>query len=265
MRVKIGDDPLIRVIEDIRAHAQKLDLVVFFGDLMGEEKAEVHWNEEHGGNWERFLETAKALDTKLVYLNWDSFEELDVQEALQKLGETALKASEAGRIFEGEPRKREIEKYRNKVGLIVMIELVFLFGDTLHIYQRSPDWFDAFEGLIPKEDEDEEGRAPVQEADRTVVDKWASMLASDPQFGKCKAYNEREYLLEKLTKAEFAALPVPRVIGRAETIYQFDVRPKEDERLLAEARRLRTEGKNMAAIAQKLGISRERVSGLLAE
>jgi len=189
-----------------------------------------------------------------------------VDGALEELGAAALKASEGGQTIEIEGRKQALEKYRSKVGLIAVIDLVFLFEETFHVYQKSSEWFDDFEGLRPEEDGDEEESSTVeQEADKAVVDRWADTLANDPQFGKCKSYDEREYLLEKLAKDEFGTLPAPRIIRRADTVYELDVRAKQDERLRHEARRLHDEGKNINAIALKLGISRDRVSGLLAE
>ena len=58
-------------------------------------------------------------------------------------------------------------------------------------------------------------------------------------------------------------LPAWDILKQAEKIYFIKVKPKEDERLKKEAEQLRDQGLNLNAIAQKLGISRDRVSGLL--
>jgi orotate phosphoribosyltransferase-like protein len=52
-------------------------------------------------------------------------------------------------------------------------------------------------------------------------------------------------------------------LARADSIYQFEIKPKEEQRLRTEARRLREQGLNINAIAVNLGISKDRVSGLL--
>ncbi len=92
------------------------------------------------------------------------------------------------------------------------------------------------------------------------MNKWALALASDPRYLTSK---QREYLLEKLAGQEFSELPTFDVLRRAETIFQADFRQVAEEKLTDEIRRLREQGLNLNAIALKLGISRDRVSGLV--
>ena len=70
-------------------------------------------------------------------------------------------------------------------------------------------------------------------------------------------------MLESLAGEGCESLPTRAIFERAETLYLFEVRPVEDGRLQKEVRALRKGGANMNVIAQKLGISRDRVSGLL--
>lgn len=254
--MKAATDPLRKTVQDIREYAQKAGLVIFYG-LLYENAAEISWIREQGGDWTQFIEAAKALGIKLLYLNWAPFEEFQVDEALED-AEATSHSSES----EKAETKREIEKYRDKVGLISLIDIAFILDGAQHTYHLSPEWFDTFLELTPTEEEEEPAR---EEPDKTVVDKWASALANHPQFGSCKTYGQREYLLEGLAKDKYDGLPVPAIVSRAESIYLVEVRPQEDERLRTEALKLREGGMTLSAIRLKLGISKDRLSAILAE
>jgi hypothetical protein len=227
----------------------------------------VDWNEEHGGSWENFLECAKAVGAKLLYVNWAPFEEFQVDEAVEHL-EAAIAAGSEAETHQRDslPSNREIEAYRNKVGMTAVIDLAFMYNDVVHIHQCFADWFQTFEeltdGLEPESDETEES-FPERVVDKALVKKWASELANHGKFGAARTGDQREFLLETIAGSEIDSLPVDEILARADSIYQFEVKPKEEERLRGEARHLREQGLNMSAIAVKLGISKDRVSGLL--
>jgi len=142
--------------------------------------------------------------------------------------------------------------------LTCIIDLAFVSNSVVHIYQETANWFDEFEELLPEDEDDEdEGRTSI---DKAMVNKWALALASDPMYLTSK---QREYLLEKLAGQEFSKLPTFEVLRRAETIFQADFRQVAEEKLSDEIRQLREQGLNLNAIALKLGISRDRVSGLV--
>ena len=101
--------------------------------------------------------------------------------------------------------------------------------------------------------------------DKPLVNKWASALANHPKFGICKTTDQREYLLEQLAGEDYEKLPIGEILRRAETLYVFEARPKQEEEMQKQARELRKQGLNLSAIAQKLGISRDRLSGLLTD
>ena len=257
-------DQLLKTIAEIRERASAFGLVVFYGWLYTEEAHTVHWNEEHGGHWKQFLECARALSVKAIYLNWAPFEEFQVDEALAGV-EGVLSDAQTTEMekAELESQSKQIAKYRDKVGLTAIIDVAFEMGGMFHVYQETADWFDAFQELTAEEEEKQ-----VEEetqVDKALVDKWARELASHAKYSSCKDYDQGAYLLEKLAGEGYEKLPLSDIFRRAETIYQFELKPQEEERLSQKARELRKQGLNMNAIAQKLGISRDRVSGLLAE
>lgn len=252
-------DPQLKTVEEICANARDLGLAIFYG-FVDDQEGCIHWNEEHGGDWKKFLQTAKTLSAKLLYLNWAPFQEFQVDEALAEIEGGDPDSSESDKT-EIDDKRREIEKYRDKVGLTAVIDLAFPLEGTFHIYQIFSDWFLAFEELRPDEQEEE---PEADEPDKDLVNRWAMSLANHPQFGACKAYDHRAYLLESLATEEYPTLPVEHIVRRAEILYLFEVKPKEEKRLRSEAHQLRAQGVSINGIATKLGISKDRVSGLLA-
>lgn len=259
-------DVLLEKAKAIVSLANTQELVVFYGWAHGSDHKTVDWNEDHGGDCAKFVECAKAVDAKLLYLNWAPFEEFQIDEALEHREKTIT----AGNKLSVEqpdtvPSRREIEAYRDRVGLTAVIDLAFVHEDIVHIYQCFADWFEAFQELTDGLDSDEnEGRFPERVVDKALVRKWASQLASHPKFGMTRSGDQREFLLESIAGTEIDMLPVGDILARADSIYQFEIKPTEEERMRGKARELREQGLNINAIAVKLGISKDRVSGLLA-
>jgi hypothetical protein len=267
MRVAKSTDVLLEKVEAIVNAAKGHGIVVFYGWAHGSDQKTVNWNEEHGGDWERFLECAKAAGARMLYVNWAPFEEFQVDEAVEQLERTAT----AGRGLNTEqpdsvPSRREIEAYRDRVGVTAVIDLAFVHEDVVHIHQCFADWFQAFEELTEglEEDSDEgEVSFPERVVDKALVKKWAWELANHAKFCAARTGDQREFLLESIAGGEIDTMPVGHILARADSIYQFEIKPKEDERLRIEAGRLREQGLNLSAIALKLGIPKDRVSGLL--
>src|SRR5574341_1324779 len=237
-------DPLRQMGDEILNYCKEQGLRVFYGFVGDSKDKHVYWNVEHDGNWTSFLEVAKSLDLKFIYLVFTPFEEFQVEEALEAEDED----------------KRKIESYRSKVGYIACIDVVFLYGGVFHIFQSLADWFKEFVELTGKNEGDEEIDETV---DIAVVNEWGDKLANDSRYGTCKNKSQRKFLLEELAGDEFLELPEEDILETAEKIYFLKVKPKEDQRLKKEAKKLHDQGLNLNSIAQKLGISRDRVSGLL--
>jgi hypothetical protein len=260
-------DALLEKAEAIVNAAKGRGLVVFYGWAHGANQKTVDWNEEHGGDWEKFLDCAKAVGAKMVYINWAPFEEFQVDEALEHLEKTSSAVSGAG-IEQPAfvPSRSEVEAYRDKVGATAVIDVAFVHEDVVHVHQCFADWFQAFEELTEELEEDSNEREdpfPERVVDKVLVRKWASELANHAKFGAARSGDQREFLLETIAGSEIDSLPVGDILARADSIYQFEIKPQEEQRLRTEARRLREQGLNINAIAVNLGISKDRVSGLL--
>src|ERR1700677_4445177 len=133
-------DVLLETVESIVKAAKGQEIVVFYGWAHGEDQKTVDWNEAHGGDWEKFLECAKAAGAKILYLNWAPFEEFQVDEALEHRERTVTAGSESGvEQANSVPSRRGIEAYRDKVGVTAVIDMAFVHEDLVHIHQCFAD------------------------------------------------------------------------------------------------------------------------------
>jgi hypothetical protein len=253
-------DPLLTTVEEIRAEAEKLGFTVFYGWAHGNDETTVYWNPEHGGSWKDFLACGKSLDVRILYLSWAPFEEFQIDDALEELGRNSVGPESPG----SNSLVGEIEGYRKQVGLTATVDMAFKADGILHICEIQADWFKEFEAITDKTAE-EKAAIKEQPVDKVLVNQWAEKLATHPSYGTCKSNDQREYLVEKLAGKEYDTLPLGHIMGRAETIYQFEVKPEVEKQLREQARVLREQGLNMNAIALRLKVSKERISGLLAE
>lgn len=148
--------------------------------------------------------------------------------------------------------------------MTAVIEIAFIVDDVAHWYEQVADWFKAFEELTEESESSDQDDAD-DSVDKAAVQKWASELANDPRFRTCKNSDQREYLLEQIAGDNLGDLPAYDVLSRAESIFQLEIKPMLDERLSEEARALRKKGMTVAGIAQKLGLPKDKVSGMLSE
>jgi len=252
------NDPLSKTLEEIHEEAKGSGMRIFYGYLAEHNKVPaVHWNRENGGDWKKFFVCGRTLSATILYVNWAPFEQFEVDDAMSKLESEIAEDDDE----EEETKKllTQVRAFQSKVGLTCVIDLAFVANGMVHIYQETADWFDEFGDLIGDNDDegDTEERRPI---DKAVVNKWAATLASDPKYATSK---QREYLLEKIAGDEFSKLPLYEILRRAETIFQVEFKQGAEEKLSQEIQELRNQGLNMNAIALKLGISRDRVSGLV--
>jgi hypothetical protein len=251
-------DALLKQVEDIRGFLAAAKIPLFFASLSGHEGGSVYWDEALGGDWKEFLAAAKLMGARGVYLNWERFEEAQLTDALRTI--------EAGFVNSSgmEVKVKDGEKFGANIGLTAVVEMAFMVDGVAHWYEHVADWFKEFEELTEEaesSDEDEFGKS----VDKVAVHKWASELANDPRYRTCKTNDQREYLLERIAGDELGDLPVYEVVSRAETIFQLEIKPALDDRLSEEARALRKKGMTLSGIAQKLGLPKDKVSGMLSE
>ena len=253
------NDPLSQALEEIRKTGKASSLQIFCGYLAEDNNAlAVHWNLENGGDWKEFLVCAKTVGANILYLNWAPFEQFEIDDAVSKL-ESEI-TEDTGPGDDKEKLLSQVRAFQQKVGLTCVIDLAFVANGVVHIYQETADWFDEFRGLIGDDDEDDDETEERKPINKAVVNKWATALAGDPKFYTSK---QREYLLEKLAGEEFSKLPIYEILRRTETIFEVDFKQAAEGKLAEEIWELRNQGLNLSAIALKLGIPRDRVSGLM--
>jgi hypothetical protein len=257
------NDPLSQTVEEIRRSATSRGLVVFFGWLAEHKGPAVNWNEAHGGDWKALLECASSLGAKVLYLDWAPFEQSEIDDAVADL--EAELANDEAEDDEVASIKKEIDQlrgFKKRVALTCIIDLAFVVEGTVHLYQKTTDWYDEFCELVP-DDEDDDEYAEEEPEDTAAVEKWARALAAHPNYILHKGFAKRADLLKKIAGDEVNNLSAYTVFNRADEIFEADFKQDAEQKLAEEIRQLRESGLNVNGIAIKLGISKDRVSGLL--
>ncbi len=113
-----------------------------------------------------------------------------------------------------------------------------------------------------EKDRDNAGEETQDVAGYTVND-WAHKLAKHPRYAACQDPDDATALLATLAGQEFDGLPVDDIFERAGNVYFLSVKPKQEQQQQREAQKLSKRGLKSNGIAQKLGISLERVKKLL--
>ncbi len=253
-------DRLLEMVGQIRAYARERELTLFYGYVGGGDDA-IQWNEEQGGGWREFVDCAKSLGARILYLNWAPFEEFQVADALEEA--QALPAAAPGAAArDAASLSQEIEGYREKVGLTAVIDLAFLADGIFHTLEIEADWFRAFQELLPEGEGDE---GVNDQAREQLVRKWAPKLASAPEYARCTTRGEQRHVLRKLAGAEYDGPAAEEILDEAKAIYELEVYPERARRLGKEARELKARGETLQGIAAKLGVSNWQVRKLLAE
>jgi len=252
-------DPLLKEVDDVRKFLDSEKIPVFLAPLCGHKGASVTWDKGLGGDWKEFIATAKSLGARGVYLSWERFEEAEITEAVATIEIGFVNSSGV------DVTVKDVEKFRPYIGMTAVVEVAFIVDGVAHWYEHAADWFREFEELMEEDGEPSDENDSEKSVDKAVVRKWAGELAKDPRFRTCKNYDQREYLLEQIAGDDLGSLPIYEILSRAETIYNLEIRPVLDEQLAYEARALRKKGMTLTGIAQKLGLSRDKVSGMLSE
>jgi hypothetical protein len=122
-------DPLSQTVDAIRKEAGDNGIRLFYGYVA--EKSDipfVHWNRERGGDWKKFLVSAKAFNTRALCVNWDSFEQNEIDDSIANL-ESTTSDNDPENKEEAEQTKQltdKIRAFQSKVGLTWAIDLAFI-------------------------------------------------------------------------------------------------------------------------------------------
>jgi hypothetical protein len=216
---------------------------------------------EQGGDWKSFLACAKASNTNILYLSWDSFDQDDIDDSLSKLESDILKGDEKqlGHPEQIKKLTSQILEFQSRVGLTCVVDLGFVANGVVHTYRETTDWFDKFTELTSGDGDDDDADEEEESLSDSDLDEWATKLASNPRYA---TGTRRLDLFQEIAGAEVSKLPAYRILQRAEMIYRADFKQLAEEKLAAQILELQNQGLNMKAIGMKLDMSQGRVSAL---
>lgn len=261
MKFHRRNDPLLDAVREIQEYCELHRLNVFSGYLTREHETVAVWNVTRSHDWKAFLEVAASRDVSLIYLDWVTFEEHFVDEAL-------IRAEEILEGAEADPQvdeyNRELEAFRAHAGLTGVVEIAFALDGVWHVFEWQAEWFTEFERCVDAWDE---GAVHPRRLPRARLHDLANQLVNHPKYQVCQSKAQRRYVLEQLLGREFESVrasDVTAVLDRAEAIFELEIKPLERSYLKQRARELKAQGLSIEAIAGSLGVSRAAAKALLA-
>ncbi|MBI3670869.1 MAG: hypothetical protein HY237_13950 [Acidobacteria bacterium] len=251
-------DDLLKTKEKLLLAIKEQGLTTFLGAYPSESVPEIHWNSDLEPDPAVFVSTAKSLGAQVIYVNWVVFSEDELEEA-------SVEQLEGSDDPSAREHKETVSEFKRYIGTVASVRAGFFLHGVFHAFEREAEWYEEFGMLIAEDEPDElsEHRREPELSEEALG--WANKLASDPKFGSLKGWDEQCYLLSKLAGDESKRLAVSDIVRHARTIYNVELREKDEQALVERIRDLRAKGLSLVAIAGKTGLSRERVSMLLAK
>jgi hypothetical protein len=133
-------DELATLVEEVVAECAQLELAIYYGERDVDERADMCWSEERGGDFRKFLAAAKHVSPPFVYVSQQVMTEGLIAEALDS-EELAADASERQELRR---RNLELEAFRDKVGFTSAVEISFCLQGVFHTFEKRTAWFDEF-------------------------------------------------------------------------------------------------------------------------
>jgi hypothetical protein len=103
-----------------------------------EELPVISWDTERFPDYRMFLETAQKVGQKMILFASRELEEIEVEEALEGIEETAVSREEQRDL------ERRVRSARKHTGETCTLELAFDYNSHLYVYEAQPDWYEEF-------------------------------------------------------------------------------------------------------------------------
>ena len=211
------------------------------------------WNTEINSDWKDFLILGKDLGVGIVFIDRTVFR-LD-----EYLGDVDLPGSDEVQSL--------LRLLRPHDGEIRDLELQWTLGSTVMRFICLAAWnsdLERLDRLSSDEDQDEDEETGESALEDDEVERHALTLANDPSFQTAKTNAQRQYAAKKLLADTSIARheDMLRILDDAKSIYELDIRPKQQAELVRRVEELKQSGATRAQIAKELGLTSERVKNL---
>ena len=133
----MGND-LDKLKEKIQSYLAEEDFIVFQGySRMMESGPMVHWDSHHYPDFRLFLETAKALDVKLMVFHHRELDSGFIDDAMADLDAADLPEDESRRLAQ---RLNELRVWE---GFTSFVELSYCSQNQGYVFVLRADWYEA--------------------------------------------------------------------------------------------------------------------------
>jgi hypothetical protein len=211
------------------------------------------WNTEINSDWKDFLSLGKDLGAGIVFID------RTVLRLDEYLDDVDLPGSDEVQSL--------LRLLRPHDGEIRDLELQWTIGSIVMRFICLAAWnsdLERLDRLSSDEDQDEDEETGESAIDEEEVERHALTLANDPSFQAAKTNAQRRYAAKKLLAERSIGRheDTLRILDEAKSIFELEIRPKQQVELVRRVEELKESGATRAQIAKQLGLTSERVKNL---
>ncbi|MGH9721950.1 MAG: hypothetical protein ACRD8O_17220 [Bryobacteraceae bacterium] len=145
--------------QEITEYLNQEDFVIFRGQPAGlKDLPVVFWDDEQFPDFHGFLNAAKSIGAKLIFFAYRQFQEEDIEQITEALGDCQLSREERREV---EGSVRQLQPF---AGSTCSLDLAFDYQGKMYVYSVLTEWFEMFLELAETVDnamgddvEDDEG------------------------------------------------------------------------------------------------------------
>jgi hypothetical protein len=130
--------------EEIERDLESRGIAVFYGVPRADEMSSVYWDTERTPDHRLFLRAVEVAGVKLVTLYVNRFTADMLDDAMERLDESAAGRDDRRAL---EQRLRELRAFE---GFLCQIELSFELGQRTYIFDLRTEWYEDFDDLIDR-------------------------------------------------------------------------------------------------------------------
>jgi len=134
-----------RIVDAIRREG----FTPFYGAFPSDNLPQLSWNPELESDPTAFLQVAKSLGLRVIYVDWVAFTSELIDENVLSVEEgRELNESQADWVND---RNARLEEFREYAGQTASVRAGFLHDGLFHFFDRHYDWYETFSALLDEE------------------------------------------------------------------------------------------------------------------
>jgi hypothetical protein len=142
-------DELAVLKEKLLDSIRREGFTLFYGAFPSDNLPQIAWNQDLAPDPDQFIQSAKAQNVRVLYLNWVVFTRDAIDDNVLEVDEgRELTAPQTDWLNDHNSR---LQGFREYAGQTASVRVGFLLEGLFHYFERVYDWYDSFSSLLDEE------------------------------------------------------------------------------------------------------------------